>query len=326
MLGSSRSAQSPRSGFCVAPPEVTAAVRAERSCDACYLTRAAHVTDDIGIHELQWCDDELWFVNTRFSCLCTLHDTFSFVPRWTPKFISRLAAEDRCHLNGLCVSDTLPRYVTALAETDVLSGWRNVKATGGCLIDVVTGETVARGFCMPHSPRLYGGRLWLLDSGEGRLLLVDPETGAREIVTRQPGYLRGLDFAGHYAFIGLSRIRETSVFGGIPIAEKRDELKCAVVVVDLRNGNRVAYFEFLSGVEELFDVRRGSRSPQPTRVRAMGCGRGRGAHLVCPGQRFDRDAPGNRLWKPDSTGAGCVHKYSDRYVKPRGDPAAAGTH
>jgi uncharacterized protein (TIGR03032 family) len=236
-------------------PEVTAAVRAEGSCDACYLTRAAHFTDDIGIHEVQWCDDELWFVNTRFSCLCTLNDTFNFVPRWAPKFISKLAAEDRCHLNGLCISDALPRYVTALSETDAPGGWRSVKANGGCLIDVVTGETVARGFCMPHSPRLYGGRLWLLDSGEGRLLQVDPTTGARDIVTRQPGYLRGLDFAGHYAFIGLSRIRETSVFGGIPIAEKRDELKCAVVVVDLRNGNRVAYFEFLSGVEELFDVR-----------------------------------------------------------------------
>jgi uncharacterized protein (TIGR03032 family) len=236
-------------------PEVTAALRHERQCDASYLARAAHVTDDIGIHELQWCGDELWFVNTRFSCLCTPSDAFSFVPRWTPPFISGLAAEDRCHLNGLCLSDGRPRFVTAMSETDVPDGWRDVKTQGGCIIDVASGETVARGFCMPHSPRLYANRLWVLDSGNGRLVVVDPQTGARETVTQQPGYLRGLDFAGPLAFIGLSRIRETSVFGGIPIAEQRDALKCAVVVIDVRSGKRVAYFEFLAGVEELFDVR-----------------------------------------------------------------------
>ena len=236
-------------------PEVAAALPAERSCDACFVARTSHVTDEIGVHELQWCGEELWFVNTRFSCLCTLSDTFSFVPRWTPKFITRLAAEDRCHLNGLCVSGAFPRFVTALAETDTPSGWRGVKATGGCLIDVLTGETVARGFCMPHSPRLHDQRLWLLNSGQGQLVIVDPETGLRETVAQQPGYMRGLDFSGHYAFLGLSRIRASSVFDDVPIAEERDKLKCAIVVVDLRTGNRVAYFEFLSGVEELFDVR-----------------------------------------------------------------------
>ena len=62
--------------------------------------------------------DELWIVNTRFSCLCTLHPDYSFVPRWRPPFITALAAEDRCHLNGLALVDGEPQYVTALGETD----------------------------------------------------------------------------------------------------------------------------------------------------------------------------------------------------------------
>src|SRR5438105_3551204 len=70
--------------------------------DACYLPRGSHVTGDIDIHEMTWAGDELWFVNTRFSCLCTLDGAHSFVPRWRPPFITALAAEDRCHLNGLC--------------------------------------------------------------------------------------------------------------------------------------------------------------------------------------------------------------------------------
>src|SRR6185437_6862016 len=104
---------------------------------------------------------ELWIVNTRFSCLCTLHPDYSFVPQWRPPFITALAAEDRCHLNGLAIADGAPKYVTAL-------GWRANKSQGGCVIDVGSGEIISRGLSMPHSPRWRGGRLWVLESGTGR--------------------------------------------------------------------------------------------------------------------------------------------------------------
>ena len=159
----------------------------------------------------------------------------SFVPRWRPPFVTALAAEDRCHLNGLAMADGAPKYVTALAETDTPQGWRPNKATSGCLIDVASGQTVARGFAMPHSPRVHGGRVWMLDSGAGQLVLVDPASGQAETVAELPGYTRGLALHDRFAFVGLSKIRETSTFGGMPIAERRPELKCGVGVVDLRH-------------------------------------------------------------------------------------------
>ncbi len=223
--------------------------------DACYLTRSSFFTDEIHSHEMQWCGEELWVVNTRFSCLCTLKSPYSFVPQWRPKFISQLAPEDRCHLNGLCIENNRPKYVTAMAETDVAGGWRPSKATSGCLIDVASRETIAGGFAMPHSPRIYDGHVLALDSGRGRMVVVDPASGNLQTVCAQPGYTRGLDFAGPYAFIGLSRIRETSTFGGVPIAERRESLKCGVAIVDMRTGKHCAHFEFVSGVEEIFDVR-----------------------------------------------------------------------
>jgi uncharacterized protein (TIGR03032 family) len=222
--------------------------------DGCYLTRSALYTGPIHGHEQAWIGEELWIVNTLFSCLCVPHERYSFVPRWRPPFISAFAAEDRCHLNGLAVAEGMVRYVTAMAETDTVQGWRPVKATAGCLIDVASGATVARGFAMPHSPRLHQGRLWLLDSGTGRMVVVDPASGKVETVAALPGYTRGLAFHGSLAFIGLSRIRETSTFGGVPIAEKREQLRCGVAVVDLTSGRSVAYLEFKSGVEEIFDV------------------------------------------------------------------------
>jgi uncharacterized protein (TIGR03032 family) len=221
---------------------------------ACFLTRRAQVTGEIQAHEMAWAGDELWIVNTLFSCLCTLHPDYSFVPRWQPRFISTLAPEDRCHLNGLAMVDGKPKYVTAMAESDTPGGWRPNKVQTGCLIDVESHETVARGFAMPHSPRVHKGHVWLLDSGRGALVRVDPATGKVDTAARFPGYTRGLAMIGKLAFVGLSRIRETSTFGGVPIAEDRERLKCGVGVVDLESGKLVGQFEFTSGVEEIFDV------------------------------------------------------------------------
>jgi uncharacterized protein (TIGR03032 family) len=99
--------------------------------DACYLPRRIHVTGDIDIHELAYDRGHaLWVVNTRFCCLCTLDAEHSFVPRWRPPFVSALAPEDRCHLNGLAMVEGRSKYVTALGETDTVGGWRANKARG----------------------------------------------------------------------------------------------------------------------------------------------------------------------------------------------------
>jgi uncharacterized protein (TIGR03032 family) len=235
-------------------PDIAPRIEPAGTHDACYVPRSSHVTGDIGVHEMAWVGDELWSVSTRFSCLCTLDPDYSFVPRWQPPFITALAAEDRCHLNGLAIIDGQPRYVTALGETDTRDGWREDKPHGGCLIDIPSGAVVIRGLSMPHSPRFHDGRLWVLESGTGQLVLVDAASGQRQTVAELPGFARGLAMWGPYAFIGLSKIRKTSAMDGVPLAERREELKCGVAVVDLRSGQIMALLEFQSAVEEIFDV------------------------------------------------------------------------
>jgi uncharacterized protein (TIGR03032 family) len=235
-------------------PSIARGINPAGTYDACFLSRYAHYTGEIEAHDLAWGGNELWVVNTLFSCLCTLGGNFSFVPRWRPPFVSALAAEDRCHLNGLALENGRPRYVTAMSQTDTRTGWRPDKVNTGCLIDVPSGRTLATGFAMPHSPRLHAERLWMLDSGRGRLVSVDRQSGDAETVASLPGYTRGLGLFGGFAFVGLSKIRETATFGGVPIAEKREELKCGVAVVDLATGQMVSLFEFSSSAEEIFEV------------------------------------------------------------------------
>ena len=223
--------------------------------DKGYLARESFVTGNIHVHEMRWgTGGVLWVVNTLFSCLTTLHEEFNFVPRWKPDFISALEPQDRCHLNGLAMQDGAPRFVTALGTSDEARGWRATKSDGGVLIDVHSNQIISRGFCMPHSPRVFDGKVFVLDSGRGRLVSVDPTDGTQTEVVTYPGYGRGLALHGQFAFVGMSRARETSVFGGVPIGEDRDAMRCGVVVVDLISGQSVAYLEFETGVEELFDV------------------------------------------------------------------------
>ncbi len=222
--------------------------------DACLLPRTCHFTGDIDVHELAWGAEGLWIVNTRFSCLATLSHDFSFVPRWRPPFVSALSPEDRCHLNGLAIVNGQPHFATALGMTDANEAWRKDKARGGCLLEVATGQAIARGLSMPHSPRWHGGRLFLLESGEGALSVVEPATGAVRPIAKLPGFTRGLDFAGQFAFVGLSQVRETAMFSGIPITERAAERTCGVWVVDVTNGQVVAFLRFDSGVQEVFAV------------------------------------------------------------------------
>lgn len=220
--------------------------------DACYIPRNLHVTGDIDVHEMAWVNHQLWVVNTRFSCLCTLEPEYSFTPRWRPPFITALGFEDRCHLNGLGIVGDRPKYVTALGETDTPQGWRENKATGGILMDIEENTVISRGLSMPHSPRWYAGKLWALESGNGSLIAIDPATGTWETVAMFPGFTRGLAFYNTLAFVGLSQVRETAVFSGIPLTERLKERICGVWVVNIQNGETVAFLRFEETVQEIF--------------------------------------------------------------------------
>lgn len=222
--------------------------------DAVFVPRTMHQTGDIRIHDIAWAGEELWAVNTRFSCLVTFDGVNSFVPRWKPPFVSALAAEDRCHLNGLAVVDDRVKYVTALGTTDTAGAWRASKANGGVVIDVETDRIVASGLSMPHSPRWYRDRLWVLESGEGTLSTVDTASGEVTTVAELPGFTRGLAFAGRYAFVGLSQVREATTFGGLPLTGRLEDRQCGVWIVDIESGATMGFVRFEDRVQEIFDV------------------------------------------------------------------------
>ncbi len=228
------------------------------ACDRYYIPRVAHTTGDIDIHEIEVLGDgRIVFVNTLFSCLAYLSPIHSFQPFWRPPFISKLAAEDRCHLNGMAMRDGAPRYVTAVSQSDIVNGWRDRRSEGGCIIDITTNEIITDKLSMPHSPRWHQGQLWLLNSGTGFLGTVDLETGAFEPRVFCPGFLRGLAFHNNHAIVGLSLPRD-GTFSGLQLDEElksRDaEPWCGVQIIDLAAGDIVEWIRLEGVVTELFAV------------------------------------------------------------------------
>lgn len=228
----------------------------EDDFDRIYVPRVGYTTGDIDVHDIAFADDELWFVTTLFSSVATLSERDSFKARWQPPFVSRVAAEDRCHLNGLAMKGARPRYATAVAETDMAAAWRDHRRAGGVLMDISQNSVLLRGLSMPHSPRVYEDRLWLLDSGRGNLGYVDGERF--EPVAFLPGYARGLAVAGDYAIVGVSRPRNEPTFAGLQLEDelrKRGaKAKCGVYVVNLNSGDIEHWLEFSDPIHELYEV------------------------------------------------------------------------
>lgn len=230
--------------------------------DACYVPRELFTVGELDIHDIGLMrDGGIIFVNTLYNCLATTSGRHSFTPLWKPSFISKIVKEDRCHLNGLAMEAGVPRYVTAVSRSDTVDGWRDRRADGGVVIDVQSGAVVLGGLSMPHSPRMYRGRLWLLNSGTGEIGWIErgplAEDARFRVLAFCPGFVRGLAFHGRYAFVGLSKPRHER-FEGLALdrrlAEADSEPWCGLQIIDLDTGACVHWFRIDGSVAELYDL------------------------------------------------------------------------
>lgn len=227
--------------------------------DRVYVPQVGYITGDLDIHDIAvQSDGRIVFANTLMSCLSRVSQTHSMTPCWQPPFITKLAVEDRCHLNGLAMKDGNVAYVSCISKSNVADGWRDRRTTGGIIIDVNSNEIVAENLSMPHSPRWYKGRLWLLNSGTGEFGYINLENGSFEPITFCPGYLRGLSFIGDYAIIGSSLPRDNQTFNGLALNDKLKEYdaeaRCGLFIVNLNTGDVPHWARITGTITELYDV------------------------------------------------------------------------
>lgn len=230
--------------------------------DGIYIPAVRYNTGYLALHDMEFTNNKLVAVNTIFSCLSYIDDEYSFKPFWQPPFVSELTPEDRCHLNGMAIENNEIKYLTALGNTNVLQGWRDKKMNGGILIEYPSGKIILQGLAMPHSPRMYNGKLYLLNSAKGELICVNPENGSYELVVKLGGYARGMARCGDYLFIGLSKLRHNSkIFSDLEIAKTS---YAGVVAVYLPYKAVVGCIKYEMSVDEIYDVKILENSIRPS--------------------------------------------------------------
>jgi len=225
-----------------------------KTYDTMFLPRCTYYTGAVDIHDIDFTNEDLCAVNTNFSCIVRIDDNFSFTPIWKPNFITKATAGDHCHLNGMAVNpEGEIKYVTAFAQTDTPRGWTADLTNTGVLIDYQSKQVLIDNLAMPHSPRIYNGDLYLLQSANGTLIKINRETLEQELVYQYDGFLRGLSIYRGYAFIGLSKIRkESSSFGKLAIAKSSKQ--AGIHIVELKTGARIGQLVYTNSVDELYDI------------------------------------------------------------------------
>lgn len=234
--------------------------------DAIYMPRKGYMIGNSNTHDVladvyfQGKKYDFLYANTQFSCVAAPDEHYTFAPVWVPDFISVLAPEDRCHLNGICAQDGELAYCTICGKFDSRLGWKGVKSHGGFVVDMRTGETVCSGLSMPHSPRWHDGRLWLINSGEAQLGYVDFEARSFVPVLQCQGFARGIAFVNGHAVVALSRLRpdKNGLVGQINLAERLESQgyyqHCGLLVFDLSARKLVQWLTIEGQVTELYDV------------------------------------------------------------------------
>lgn len=222
--------------------------------DGLFIPRTQYFSGEVDIHDLEWAGDRLMAVNTLFSCLTIIDDNCSFRPKWKPNFVTALAPEDRCHLNGVAMVDDKPKYVTALGATDSSKGWREKMLEGGILMDVESNEVIVGGLPVPHTPKIYNGELYMLLSATGELARVDIQRGTYDVISSIQGFVRGMDLIDDYLFVAQSKIRQkSSIFNKAPVAKK--SVWCGITIIHLPTGAQAGFIKYNASVEELYDLK-----------------------------------------------------------------------
>ncbi len=222
--------------------------------DGMFVPRTQYFSGEVDVHDLEWAGDKLMAVNTLFSCLTIIDDNCSFRPKWKPKFVTELAPEDRCHLNGVAMVDDIPKYVTALGPTNSSKGWREKMLEGGILMDVESNEIIMNGLAVPHTPKIYNGQLYMLLSATGELIKVDLDKGSYDVVSSIQGFVRGMDLVDDYLFVAQSKIRQkSSIFNTAPVAKK--SVWCGITIIHLPTGAQAGFIRYNASVEELYDLK-----------------------------------------------------------------------
>ena len=235
--------------------------------DRCFVPRAGFTTGELDVADLAAdAAGRPVFASPRFDCVATLHRRLNFTPIWRPNPQNPWDRLDCRHLTGLAVEGTRLRCATAWGGSDEPMGWWAGRKSGGVLLDAETGAPLATGLALPSAPRLQGDRVWLLESGAGRLGHVDFATRQFTPTAFCPGFATALELVDGWAVAGVSTPPTDDLLYGLPLhdelARRQVPARCGLQLIELAENGGVEWLRLdglateIGGVGVVRDARR----------------------------------------------------------------------
>jgi uncharacterized protein (TIGR03032 family) len=197
------------------------------------------------MHDLAMIGGELFANAVGHNAVVRLGAEGCFERVWWPRCVEiegePVFGQNHIQLNSIAAGKTLKDSFFSASAAGIgrlRPGHLNYPVKGrGVIFSGRTREPICTGLTRPHSARLRESgskarELWVANSGYGELGYVDQ--GRLEVVTRLPGWTRGLCIAGDVAFVATSRVipKYARYAPGLDVSASR----CAVHAVSLATG------------------------------------------------------------------------------------------
>jgi uncharacterized protein (TIGR03032 family) len=201
------------------------------------------------IHEIEFVDNsEILACDSRASSLTRLSLGFKSIT-WTVPGVDLNTNDSRSLVNGVCVENNLPKYITVLGISNIADGWRDeANQSRSALINVQTNEIILHNLIFPHSPTLDEETVYFLNSGLNQVCKWSPGDNDFTVISTLNGWTRGLIVLDQYLLVGISQGRQSAVPN--VISNQLDEP--GIAIIDKVTGELVE-FESLD-VKEIFDL------------------------------------------------------------------------
>jgi uncharacterized protein (TIGR03032 family) len=217
------------------------------------------------LHDLALIDCTLYANAVGENAVVRVLDDGTFEEVWWPRSIETaglpLFSRNVLQLNSIAAGTHITNSLFTASSSVIGSrvpGQRNFPVDRrGVLFDGATREPVVTGLTRPHSARYRGSDVYVDNSGYGEVVLADPSAGSYEVLSRLPGWTRGLAFARDVAFVGTSKVIER--FAAYAPGLKGTTCVCGVHALAIDTGLPIASITWPAG-DQIFGIECMARS------------------------------------------------------------------
>jgi hypothetical protein len=162
------------------------------------------------------------------------------------------SVQDEVHLNGITISEN-GFIISCFGHKNANGSW----GKEGTVSYLDSATPIRDQLDQPHTPVVFGGRLYFAESGSGKLWVCERSENAEWHVVNEisvGGYTRGITGLGNRAVVGSSAKRKVSRSKRTGLAETIERTTTGLSLVDPVTGEIESLYDLAAVAREIYDI------------------------------------------------------------------------